>query len=174
MVGIEIFTWFSLLGALICSLIVIRTRDLLSGAIILGVGGVFVAWVFFALQAPDLGLVQLIIEVVKMCVLILVVSRTFRYAGQSESLSSRALLAALLGLTYGVFLIVVLPSLTPYGGELSPLASRYATEGAALTGSRNLVTSVLFGFRAYDTIGEISVLFVSILGIGVVLRRRKA
>lgn len=48
----------------------------------------------------------------------------------------------------------------------------YLSEGLQRTGAANLVTSILLDFRAYDTLGEATVLFCSILGAITVLRRR--
>ncbi|GAG92242.1 unnamed protein product, partial [marine sediment metagenome] len=36
--------------------------------------------------------------------------------------------------------------------------------------SANLITSVVLGFRAYDTLGEVTVLFAAVLGTLVILR----
>ncbi len=47
----------------------------------------------------------------------------------------------------------------------------YTDNGTAETGAPNLVTAILLDFRAYDTLGEVVVLFVSIMGVSVVLRQ---
>jgi len=46
----------------------------------------------------------------------------------------------------------------------------YIEEGLKKTGSANLITSVVLGFRAYDTLGEVTVLFAAVLGTLVILR----
>jgi multisubunit Na+/H+ antiporter MnhB subunit len=44
--------------------------------------------------------------------------------------------------------------------------------GQALTGANNIVTAVVFDFRGFDTLGEATVLFTAVLGIGLMFRKR--
>ena len=37
----------------------------------------------------------------------------------------------------------------------------------------NVVTSIVFDYRGFDTLGEATVLFAAVLGVGVALRRRR-
>jgi multisubunit Na+/H+ antiporter MnhB subunit len=163
---------FALVATIACAVLVLRLRDLLSCAIALGGCGFFVAWVYFALKAPDLGVVQLLVEVIKMCILVLVVAKTHRVAFSVESMRIRLTVAAGLALVLFCFVLFIAPQMSPYGAEPPDLARRYAQSGADETGSSNLVTSILLGFRAYDTVGEICVLLISIVGISIVLRRK--
>jgi len=53
----------------------------------------------------------------------------------------------------------------------------YISQGLKLTGAANLVSGVILDFRAYDTLGEAAlgeaaVLFTSIIGATVILRRK--
>ncbi len=162
---------FGLLAAIACALLVMHFRDLLSCALALGGCGFFVAWVYFAVKAPDLGVVQLVIEVIKMCVLIIVVAKTNRIGFSAEPRRTRLLVAAALTLLLFSFVFVALPPISPYGGSPSELAQRYVESGESETGSANIVTSILLGFRAYDTLGEVCVLFVSIVGISHIMKR---
>ena len=50
-------------------------------------------------------------------------------------------------------------------------ALTYLQTGLAETGAPNLVTAVLLDFRAWDTLGEATVLFCAVLGAVAVLRR---
>lgn len=38
------------------------------------------------------------------------------------------------------------------------------------TGANNVVTSIVFDYRGFDTLGEATVLFTAVLGVGMVLR----
>ncbi|ADD08479.1 hydrogen gas-evolving membrane-bound hydrogenase subunit E [Candidatus Aciduliprofundum boonei] len=42
--------------------------------------------------------------------------------------------------------------------------------GQNQTGANNIVTSIVFDYRGFDTLGEASVLFTAVLAVGVVLR----
>ncbi|MHC4159261.1 MAG: hydrogen gas-evolving membrane-bound hydrogenase subunit E, partial [Planctomycetota bacterium] len=48
----------------------------------------------------------------------------------------------------------------------------YISQGLQKTGAANLVASVILDFRAYDTLGEATVLFTSIIGATVILRKK--
>src|SRR6056297_2217540 len=50
--------------------------------------------------------------------------------------------------------------------ELNPIASYYADQGLEETGAANLVTAVVVRYRGLDTLGEVTILFLtaSILG----------
>ena len=47
----------------------------------------------------------------------------------------------------------------------------FIARGQAQAAANNIVTSVVFDYRAFDTLGEATVLFVSVLGVGVLFRR---
>jgi multicomponent Na+:H+ antiporter subunit B len=53
--------------------------------------------------------------------------------------------------------------------ELSPLASRYVDKGPDELGAANLVTSVVVTYRGLDTLGEVTVLFLSAAAVGLLL-----
>ncbi len=42
--------------------------------------------------------------------------------------------------------------------------------GQEETGANNIVTGIVFDYRGFDTLGEATVLFTAVLGIGLVLR----
>ena len=53
-----------------------------------------------------------------------------------------------------------------------PAASQtYIEQALKETGAANIVAAVILDFRAYDTLGEATVLFTSILGAVVILRK---
>jgi multicomponent Na+:H+ antiporter subunit B len=55
---------------------------------------------------------------------------------------------------------------------LSTLGEYYADKGPGELGAANLVTSVIVTYRGLDTLGEVTVLFLSAAGVGLLLRRR--
>jgi multisubunit Na+/H+ antiporter MnhB subunit len=48
----------------------------------------------------------------------------------------------------------------------------YIEEGFEKTGAANIVAAVVLDYRAYDTLGEATVLFSAILGAVVILRKK--
>ena len=57
--------------------------------------------------------------------------------------------------------------------ELSKLGHYYAEKGPQELGAPNLVTSVVVTYRGLDTLGEVTVLFISAAGVGLLLRRTR-
>jgi multicomponent Na+:H+ antiporter subunit B len=57
--------------------------------------------------------------------------------------------------------------------QLTRLATHYAGQGPAELGAPNLVTAVVVTYRGLDTLGEVTVLFISAAGVGLMLRRRQ-
>jgi len=52
------------------------------------------------------------------------------------------------------------------GGYLKKeLSEYYILQGVRDTGAINLVTAIYLNYRAYDTLGEATVLFVAVLGV---------
>ena len=83
-----------------------------------------------------------------------------------------------------LFLVIILISicisigiifyLTPFSsGKDGKLAEYYFKNNANETASANLVTSVLVSYRAFDTLGEVTVLFLAATGVGVMLSMRR-
>jgi multicomponent Na+:H+ antiporter subunit B len=56
--------------------------------------------------------------------------------------------------------------------SLAMLGEYYASNGPQELGAANLVTSVIVTYRGLDTLGEVTVLFISAAGVGLMLRRR--
>jgi multisubunit Na+/H+ antiporter MnhB subunit len=54
----------------------------------------------------------------------------------------------------------------------APVSADYLARAAEETGAANSVMAVLLDYRAYDTLGEATVIFVSVLGVFVILRTR--
>lgn len=63
-------------------------------------------------------------------------------------------------------------ALTDYApkSELGPVAEYYAQNGANETGAANLVTAVVVTYRGLDTLGEVTILFLTAAIIGLILK----
>jgi len=57
----------------------------------------------------------------------------------------------------------------PFGAAKTKVGSHYINEGVKETGSANIVTSVVVSYRGFDTLGEVTVLFIAAIGLGAVL-----
>jgi len=57
----------------------------------------------------------------------------------------------------------------PFGVPKTKVGRHYINEGIKETGAANTVTSVVVSYRGFDTLGEVTVLFIAAIGLGAVL-----
>jgi len=57
----------------------------------------------------------------------------------------------------------------PFGVPKTKVGKHYINEGVRETGATNIVTSVVVIYRGFDTLGEVTVLFIAAIGVGAVL-----
>lgn len=85
--------------------------------------------------------------------------------------------AAFLGVAIVAVLLVTVFSLPRFGGEQTPanneVAERYIASGVEETGAINYVAGMILDYRAFDTFGESSVLFLAITSVMILLMRDK-
>ena len=181
--GIELFVVALIIFMLIAALIAVEAKDLLSSVIALGAAGFGLSVIDLLLGAPDLAITQVVVEVLALVLLIrLVVTRSHT----SQATARDGLRTGIALLAGGVILVVVFFAVgggadgasgtIPAFGEpamIKPgaIGAEYLATSADQTGAVNAVTGILLDFRAYDTLGEATVIFVSILGVYAVLRR---
>ena len=61
----------------------------------------------------------------------------------------------------------------PFGVNRARIGSHYIDHGVRETGAANIVTSVVVNYRGFDTLGEVTVLFIAAVGLGAVLAGNK-
>jgi multisubunit Na+/H+ antiporter MnhB subunit len=66
---------------------------------------------------------------------------------------------------------MALKEIPAFGSSLMEVAKKYLEEGSRQTGAVNLVSSIILDYRGYDTLGEATILFTSVVGIMAILRR---
>ncbi|MFV2040555.1 MAG: hydrogen gas-evolving membrane-bound hydrogenase subunit E [Candidatus Hydrothermarchaeales archaeon] len=85
------------------------------------------------------------------------------------TLSRRPLFALVILSMVGYLLAGLVVEMPEFGSSDAPAykntVPRYLSEGVSDTGATNIVTSILFDYRAYDTLGEATVLFAAVLAI---------
>lgn len=153
------------------SLVAVHTRYLLSAVISLAVVGLALCVTFLYLQAPDCAITQIIVEVLALIILIRatgVEKDSSEIKGKKEIFAFEAV--GIFIIVFAFFAFRALSYLPEFGYPVMRVSQEYIKKGLEQTGSANLVTSVLLDFRAYDTLGEATVLFTAILGAMIVLR----
>ena len=167
--AISIITGLMILGALYA----IHAKDLLSSVIACGIVGYSLVICFLLLKAPDLAIVQIVVDTITLIIMVAVVldsSREEPYSKPDAQGYISSVIALLLIVVLLYFFIVSIRSLDVLGKSSLRMASHYIEGAAQKTGSANLVTGVVFDFRGYDTMGEAVVLVTAVLGVLTILR----
>jgi multicomponent K+:H+ antiporter subunit A len=145
----------------------------LAALILMGGAGIAVCLTFVWFSAPDLALTQLVVEIVTTLLLLLglrwlpkhpvehraPVTERLRQAGDFA-------LAAVAGLGSAVLAYVTMTRPVP-----DTIAGFFLERAYTEGGGNNVVNVILVDFRAFDTLGEITVLGVVALAVYALLRR---
>ena len=168
MVEIQLVLIFMIAAAFVA----VQAKDLLSSVIAVGAVGIGLAMAFLVLKAPDLAMLQLVVEILSLIILIRATIRKdlpFSTSGRwaFNTASTLVFLVIFLVLAY-----VSLRCMPPLGEPLMRLSGTYFQQGPALTGAKNVVSAIALNFRALDTMGEAVALFAAVVGILVIARKK--
>lgn len=161
--------WTTPWQALICVIIVImavgatRTNNRLSGVIMVGVTGYGLGMIFALHGAPDLMLTQVLVETIVMVIFMLVLRKLptqTEWTGTPRGNRARAWLAIAVGVS------VTVVTLFAINARTRPTIAEHIPDLAYDIGhGRNAVNVLLVDLRAWDTLGEISVLVIAATGV---------
>jgi multicomponent Na+:H+ antiporter subunit B len=168
-IAIAIIIGIMILGALFA----IHAKDLLSAVITCGIIGYGLVICFLLLKAPDLAIVQIVVDTISLIIMVAVVldsSREEQFSKQDIQGYFNAATGLIVILVLLYFFNKAVGSLDVFGNGNLRMAGYYINGAAEKTGSANLVTGVVFDFRGYDTLGEATVLVTAVLGVLAILR----
>jgi multisubunit Na+/H+ antiporter MnhB subunit len=154
----------------VASIAVVFAPRPLPAVILLGGVGFLVGILFILLYAPDLALTQILIETASLVLFLLVIYRLPPFIPEQASrgrLLRDGLLATVVG---GAVTAVVLA--TAGQGYFPSIAEFFLRESVPGGGGRNVVNVILIDFRGYDTLGEVTVLAIALLGVFTLLSRK--
>lgn len=161
-----------LIFVIVGSIFAVETQNLLSAVISVGVVGYGLSILFLILGAPDIAIVQIIVEIIFLVLLI----RATVSMDNLDIPKRGEIFSNIIGLIFfGLFLVFAYfayKEMPDFGDATMRVSKEYLKSGIEQTGSANYVTSIILDFRAYDTLGEVTVLFTSVLGAYTVLRRK--
>ncbi len=167
MIELYILLIFMIIGALIA----IEVKDLLSSVVAVGAVGLALSIAFLVLKAPDLAITQLVVEI--LCLIILI--RATLKKDLPFSTTGRWVLNTIITFAFIAVLLLAavkcFKDLPPFGYPEMRVASTYLREGFEKTGAANIVSSIILDYRAYDTLGEATVLFTAVIGVLAIVRR---
>ncbi len=140
-----------------------RSRRRLRAVVLVGVTGYGTALLFLLGGAPDLALTQVLVETITLVVFVLVLRRLPPFFSDRPLPASRWIRLAI-GLAVGGGVSLV--ALIAIGGrETPPVSDAFPQEAYDYGGGKNIVNVTLVDIRAWDTMGEISVLVVAATGV---------
>jgi multicomponent K+:H+ antiporter subunit A/multicomponent Na+:H+ antiporter subunit A len=146
--------------------------------IALSVAGFMTCVLFVLLRAPDLALTQILVETVTLIVVLLLLGRFPRAAAHEAETAGksapwrvpRIVLATLAGLVM-CLTTMLMTSVRP----VDPMGFSLLEASRPLAAGNNAVNTILVDFRGFDTLGEITVLVVAMLGcLGLLMRYRRS
>ena len=148
------------------------SRGRLKAIVLVGVTGYGTAMLFLLHGAPDLALTQILVETVSLVVFVLVLRKLPKYFTDRPLAASRwwrIVIAALVGFT-----VTALAFIAAGARVAQPVSEAYYEAAYEFGYGRNIVNVILVDTRAWDTLGEISVLVVAATGVAslIFIRRR--
>ena len=161
---------------IIGAIIAIETTNLLSSIVCVGAVGFLISIAFLFLGAPDLAITQLVVEA--LCLIILIRATINRdltsVSGDREFFGLTVTVAMVL--VFAIIGIKVFDEFPALGQSVMDRmadtpSSIYLAHGTEQTGSRNVIAALILGYRNYDALGQVAVLFCSVLGALAILRR---
>lgn len=160
--------WFGLLLVTVIPAAITQSR--LVALVLVGSAGFVVALWFFALGAIDVGLTQVLVELLTVVALVLIlrrlppkfhsVSRTRQFATGAIALSAGAVATAVTLAFTG-------------RRDISAVGQYFLDEAKNDTGGTNVVNTILVDYRALDTFGELTVIAVAGIVLIGILRSRQ-
>ncbi len=166
-----------LIFMVIAAIIAVETKDLLSAVICVGAIGFGGSLMFLLLRAPDIAMTQIVVEVLGLVILIrATISRDLTFISGDREFFGTVASVVILFLVFmaGMRICDTLPEFgEPVFAQRPEAASQaYIAKGLNDTGATNIVTSIYLDYRAYDTLGEATVLFTAVIGATAILRSR--
>lgn len=137
--------------------------------------GVAVLWAL--LRAPDVALTEAAVGAgITTVLFLLTIARTS--VSRSERFEGISLRSGLAVVAIVVTVGATVPALPPVGAAGTPVlagdvSQYYLTNAYDQTGVTNVVTAVLVGYRGFDTLGEVAVVFAAGVAMLLVLRREE-
>jgi multicomponent Na+:H+ antiporter subunit B len=150
-------------------------RDLFSAVMLFGIFSLLAAGLFLTMDAPDVALTE---AAVGAGIATLLFLATLSLTGKVEKpREGRRLLPLAVVIVTGAALVWGTLDMPRFGDPDNPaqvhVAPRYLVDSAEEIGIPNTVASVLASYRAFDTFGEVVVIFAALLGVMMLIGGRK-
>jgi multisubunit Na+/H+ antiporter MnhB subunit len=156
---------------IVAAIIAVAAKDMLSSVIAIGAVGIGLSMAFLLLKAPDLAIMQLVVEILSLIILIRATIRRdipFSTSGRWIFNTIATLCFVMMFLFSAYF---SLKTVSEFGSPIMRISKVYIAEGFAKTGAANIVAAINVNYRALDTLGEATMIFAAIIGVLAVARK---
>jgi multicomponent Na+:H+ antiporter subunit A len=161
-----------LLVAVVGALAVAIAPSHVAGVLTLSIVGFMVAIFYILANAPDLALTQLVVETLVLVIFLLVLDKLPAFYGsiQRGAAARDALVAGIVGVTVTVT-VLISTARSPaspvwrFFADNAPVPHEHGNVLVDAGGGGNIVNVILVDFRAFDTLGEISVVAMAALAV---------
>ncbi len=162
---------------IVAAIIAIEIKDLMAAIVAVGAVGFSVAIMFILLQAPDLAIVQIVVETLTVVIFAAVVLRTTHLDDTiAKRYSPVQIFSIVLFSLFAIIFLVasyrVIKELPAFGFPIMRIANEYIKLGLGQSGGANIVADIILDFRGLDTLGEATVLFTSVMGVLAIMRKQ--
>ncbi|UQV53446.1 DUF4040 family protein [Corynebacterium pseudodiphtheriticum] len=160
---------FVLLVAMGC-MATVMAKSRLTVVVVVSIAGFGMTLWFYVLGAADVANTQLTVEILTVCVLVLILHRLPDHFTPDTRRSH--FWSIVLSVAVGISTMLAVLALTGRR-EISDVSEYFLRETEELTGGSNIVNVILVEFRAFDTLGELTVLGVAGIAIAVLLSNNR-
>lgn len=141
----------------------VRSRRRLRAVLLLGATGYGTALLFILHGAPDLALTQVLVETFLLVAFVLVLRRLPPYFSNRRFTLTRWIrigIGCITGVVVAGFALAATAA-----RSATPISEGFAGPAVSYGGGRNIVNVTIVDIRAWDTLGELSVLVVAATGV---------
>ena len=158
------------------ALVVALLRDVLAATVVFAAYSLGMAILWVVLQAPDVALTEAAVGAgVTTSLFLVAIIKTGRPAGEATFVGTIRPASLVVALAVVAAVGATVPALPAVGASDTPpferVAPYYLEQSLPLLGVENVVTAILAGFRAFDTFGEVTVVFAAGVAVLVVFRK---
>ena len=158
---------------LVAAVAVVAARRRLTAVLMVGVVGYGVGGLFIVDGAPDLALAQFLVETLTLVAFVFVLRRLPVQFAQAEV--RRALRVPKMVVAGLAGVLIAYAGVVVAGARQAPAVASdaYIARAEPGAGAANVVNAIIVDFRAFDTVGEISVLAVTATGVASLILRSR-
>jgi len=151
--------------------IAIGSTDLICAIVALGVVGLGISLIFLLLQAPDLAILQLVVEIMSLVIMI----RAFGMKDTVNIRERRFIATSISVILMGFFLVFSMAAIFEiprFGSPLMKTSLFYLRNGFRQTGVPNMVSAIILDYRSLDMLGQVVIAFSAAIGLVLIGRKK--